>query len=193
MTSIRPRMNSESTTPPFVQEVLPLWSRYYMFTAQRKVVDLVLEHYEDLRIPKPSRTFLYRTALDAMILDLVVLWDENGKGSLVSVARRLSSTPNSKLGEYVGKIRRDQDPRGAAQFVEAQHQGIAGDLKKLFAARNTKIAHLDRPASQQPFEATRKEIDAIQTASSLHCWSLMRSFMSSPWSVANSSPRRAKT
>jgi hypothetical protein len=160
----RESMTKEQDLAPFVQELGPLWSRYFLSTAQRRVVDLVLEHYDDLRLPRPSRTFLYQTALDAMVLDLVVLWDENGRGSLLSVAKRLSSTPGSRLEEYTGRLRTGQDARSAAQFVADQHAGIADALDKLITARNKTIAHLDRPADQQPFEVTREEIDAIQAA-----------------------------
>ncbi|MCA8936470.1 MAG: hypothetical protein KDB68_09690 [Planctomycetes bacterium] len=157
-------MSEERATSPFVQEILPLWTRYYLSTAQRRVVDLLLEHDDDLRIPRPSRGFLYQTALDAMVLDLVVLWDKNGEGSLLSVAKRLSSTPASRLEEYTGQMRIGQDARSAAQFVNDQRTGITDALDKLITARNKTIAHLDRPAAQQPFEVTREEIDAIQAA-----------------------------
>lgn len=158
-------MSDDRPTPLFVQELGPLWSRYFLSTAQRKVVDLVLEHYDDLRIPRPSRTFLYQTALDAMVLDLVVLWDHNGNGSLLAVAKRLGSTPATVLEEYTGPLRPGQDARAAAGVVQDQFDAIAEPLQKLIAARNRTIAHLDRPAAQQPFNVTREEIDAIQDAS----------------------------
>ncbi|MBK9975004.1 MAG: hypothetical protein IPP14_09550 [Planctomycetes bacterium] len=158
-------MTEKPKPSPFVEELYALWSRYYLFTAQRRVVDLVLEHYDDLVIPHPSRSFLYQTALDAMILDLVVLWDVNGKGSLVSVAKRLTSTPEQDLAAYVGRVRSGQDAREAGRFIDSELQKISPTLAKLITARNKTIAHLDRPDSQQPFSVGRDGIDSIQTTS----------------------------